>query len=107
MIHSRVSWMLAPVLRSITVSAPHMVALHADHQHVSAELTTTLPFHVTSRPDMAVLAYIHVSVTHHCSFSTSSSMLLLTALLPKLALTLVRNLRPTRSWHRCVKLAPG
>ena len=37
-----------------------------------------------------------LEATHHCSFSTSSSMLLLTALLPKLALTLVRKLRPAR-----------
>src|ERR1051325_2530377 len=56
MIHSRVSWMFLPVERSITVSAPHLVA-----QRI---------------------------------FSTSSSMLEATALLPMLALIFTRKLRP-------------
>src|ERR1700756_2808060 len=56
MIHSRVAWMFLPVLRSMTVSAPHLVA-----QRI---------------------------------FSTSSSMLEATALLPMLALILTRKLRP-------------
>src|SRR3954465_5112202 len=55
-IHSRVAWMFLPVLRSITVSAPHLVA-----QRI---------------------------------FSTSSSMLDATALLPMFALILTRKLRP-------------
>src|SRR3989442_7037595 len=55
-IHSRVAWMFLPVERSITVSAPHLVA-----QRI---------------------------------FSTSSSMLEATALLPMLALILTRKLRP-------------
>src|SRR5256886_15915901 len=56
MIHSRVAWIFLPVLRSITVSAPHCVA-----QRI---------------------------------FSTSSSMLEATALLPMLALIFTRQLRP-------------
>src|SRR3954452_14543425 len=56
MIHSRVAWIFFPVERSMTVSAPHLVA-----QRI---------------------------------FSTSSSMLLATALLPMLALILTRKLRP-------------
>src|ERR1700704_6037898 len=56
MIHSRVSWMFLPVERSITVSAPHLVA-----QRI---------------------------------FSTSSSMLDATALLPIFALIFTRKLRP-------------
>src|SRR6266581_7381003 len=56
MIHSRVSWMFLPVDRSITVSAPHLVA--------------------------------------HRIFSTSSSMLDATALLPMFALIFTRKLRP-------------
>src|SRR5947208_11849840 len=55
-IHSRVAWMFLPVERSMTVSAPHLVA-----QRI---------------------------------FSTSSSMLLATALLPMLALIFTRKLRP-------------
>src|ERR1035437_3740701 len=55
-IHSRVAWMFLPVERSMTVSAPHLVA-----QRI---------------------------------FSTSSSMLDATALLPMLALTFTRKLRP-------------
>src|SRR5215208_1738957 len=55
-IHSRVAWMFLPVLRSMTVSAPHLVA-----QRI---------------------------------FSTSSSMLDATALLPMLALIFTRKLRP-------------
>src|SRR5882757_5089551 len=55
-IHSRVAWMFLPVLRSMTVSAPHLVA-----QRI---------------------------------FSTSSSMLEATALLPMLALIFTRKLRP-------------
>src|SRR2546428_9120591 len=56
MIHSRVAWMFLPVERSITVSAPHLMA-----QRI---------------------------------FSTSSSMLEATALLPMLALIFTRKLRP-------------
>src|SRR5437764_658870 len=55
-IHSRVAWMFLPVERSMTVSAPHLVA-----QRI---------------------------------FSTSSSMLDATALLPMLALIFTRKLRP-------------
>src|SRR5438132_1392494 len=55
-IHSRVAWMFLPVERSMTVSAPHLVA-----QRI---------------------------------FSTSSSMLEATALLPMLALIFTRKLRP-------------
>src|SRR5271156_787833 len=55
-IHSRVAWMFLPVDRSMTVSAPHLVA-----QRI---------------------------------FSTSSSMLEATALLPMLALILTRKFRP-------------
>src|SRR5215813_7102700 len=55
-IHSRVAWMFLPVDRSMTVSAPHLVA-----QRI---------------------------------FSTSSSMLDATALLPMLALILTRKFRP-------------
>src|SRR5260370_42024043 len=55
-IHSRVWWMFLPVERSMTVSAPHLVA-----QRI---------------------------------FSTSSSMLEATALLPMLALIFTRKLRP-------------
>src|SRR5665811_1254687 len=55
-IHSRVLWMLRPVDRSITVSAPQRIA--------------------------------------HTIFSTSSSTDDVTALLPILALILVRKLRP-------------
>src|ERR1700760_4796623 len=55
-IHSRVAWMFLPVDRSMTVSAPHLVA-----QRI---------------------------------FSTSSSMLDATALLPMLALIFTRKLRP-------------
>src|SRR6476619_1373240 len=55
-IHARVAWMFLPVERSITVSAPHLVA-----QRI---------------------------------FSTSSSMLLATALLPMLALIFTRKFRP-------------
>src|SRR5262249_61737941 len=56
MIHSRVVWMLLPVERSMTVSAPQRIA--------------------------------------HTIFSTSSSTEEVTALLPILALILVRKLRP-------------
>src|SRR5438128_1054669 len=56
MIHSRVAWMFLPVERSITVSAPHLMA-----QRI---------------------------------FSTSSSMLDATALLPMFALIFTRKLRP-------------
>src|SRR5215471_13179906 len=55
-IHSRVAWIFLPVERSMTVSAPHLVA-----QRI---------------------------------FSTSSSMLDATALLPMLALIFTRKLRP-------------
>src|SRR5208283_6069621 len=55
-IHSRVAWMFLPVDKSMTVSAPHLVA-----QRI---------------------------------FSTSSSMLDATALLPMLALIFTRKLRP-------------
>src|SRR5438552_16946047 len=55
-IHSRVAWMFLPVERSMTVSAPHLVA-----QRI---------------------------------FSTSSSMLDATALLPMFALIFTRKLRP-------------
>src|SRR5204862_3820107 len=55
-IHSRVAWMFLPVERSMTVSAPHLVA-----QRI---------------------------------FSTSSSMLDATALLPMLALIFTRKFRP-------------
>src|SRR5438132_2439517 len=55
-IHSRVAWMFLPVERSMTVSAPHLVA-----QRI---------------------------------FSTSSSMLEATALLPILALIFTRKFRP-------------
>src|SRR5208282_3824569 len=55
-IHSRVAWMFLPVDRSMTVSAPHLVA-----QRI---------------------------------FSTSSSMLDATALLPMLALIFTRKSRP-------------
>src|ERR1700723_1897820 len=55
-IHSRVAWMFLPVDRSMTVSAPHLVA-----QRI---------------------------------FSTSSSMLEATALLPRLALIFTRKFRP-------------
>src|SRR5258708_20917440 len=55
-IHSRVAWMFLPVDKSMTVSAPHLVA-----QRI---------------------------------FSTSSSMLDATALLPMLALIFTKKLRP-------------
>src|SRR5690349_23161668 len=55
-IHSRVAWMFLPVDKSMTVSAPHLVA-----QRI---------------------------------FSTSSSTLEATALLPMLALIFTRKLRP-------------
>src|SRR5438046_9966179 len=55
-IHSRVAWMFLPVLKSMTVSAPHLV-------------------------DQRI-------------FSTSSSMLDATALLPMFALIFTRKLRP-------------